>query len=45
MWPVGGIIDETALYQAIVAQKVAGAALDVYEKNLKQRAHYLICRR
>lgn len=29
----GGIIDETALYQAIVAQKVAGAALDVYEKE------------
>ena len=27
----GGIIDEAALYDAIVAGKVAGAALDVYE--------------
>lgn len=29
----GGIIDEAALYEAIVAKKVAGAALDVYEKE------------
>lgn len=27
----GGIIDEAALYDAIVAQKLAGAALDVFE--------------
>lgn len=27
----GGIIDEAALYDAIVSKKVAGAALDVYE--------------
>ncbi len=29
----GGIIDENALYEAIVNKKVAGAALDVYEKE------------
>ncbi|SEO41588.1 D-3-phosphoglycerate dehydrogenase [Amphibacillus marinus] len=29
----GGIIDEEALYQAIVAGKVAGAALDVFEQE------------
>lgn len=29
----GGIIDEAALYEAIVSKKVAGAALDVYEKE------------
>ena len=27
----GGIIDEDALYDAIVSKKVAGAALDVFE--------------
>ncbi|HHY05869.1 MAG TPA: phosphoglycerate dehydrogenase, partial [Clostridia bacterium] len=29
----GGIIDEAALYEAIMNKKVAGAALDVYEKE------------
>jgi len=29
----GGIIDEKALYDAIVSKKVAGAALDVYENE------------
>ena len=29
----GGIIDENALYEAVVNKKVAGAALDVYEKE------------
>lgn len=29
----GGIIEEAALYEAIVSKKVAGAALDVYEKE------------
>ena len=29
----GGIIDEAALYDAVVNKKVAGAALDVYEKE------------
>lgn len=29
----GGIIDEAALYEAIVSKKVAGAALDVYENE------------
>jgi len=29
----GGIIDESALYEAIVMGKVAGAALDVFEKE------------
>jgi D-3-phosphoglycerate dehydrogenase len=29
----GGIIDETALYEAILAGKVAGAALDVFERE------------
>jgi len=29
----GGIIDEVALYQALVSGHVAGAALDVYEKE------------
>lgn len=29
----GGIIDEKDLYEAIVSKKVAGAALDVYEKE------------
>jgi D-3-phosphoglycerate dehydrogenase / 2-oxoglutarate reductase len=29
----GGIIDEDALYDAIISRKVAGAALDVFEKE------------
>ena len=29
----GGIIDEDALYDAIVEGKVAGAALDVFEEE------------
>mgnify|MGYP000983003271 CR=1 FL=1 len=29
----GGIIDEAALYDAVVSKKVAGAALDVYENE------------
>lgn len=29
----GGIVDETALYNAIVKNKVRGAAIDVYEKE------------
>ncbi len=29
----GGIVDERALYDAIVSSKVAGAALDVYERE------------
>jgi D-3-phosphoglycerate dehydrogenase len=29
----GGIVDESALYDALVSGKVAGAALDVYEKE------------
>lgn len=29
----GGIIDEAALYQAIVSKKVSGAAIDVFEKE------------
>lgn len=29
----GGIIDEDALYEAVQSKKVAGAALDVYEKE------------
>ncbi|MFD2042896.1 phosphoglycerate dehydrogenase [Ornithinibacillus salinisoli] len=29
----GGIIDEEALYKAIISKKVAGAALDVFEKE------------
>ena len=29
----GGIIDEDALYDAIVSGKVAGAALDVFEEE------------
>ena len=29
----GGIVEEAALYEAIVSKKVAGAALDVYEKE------------
>ena len=29
----GGVIDENALYDAIVAGKVAGAALDVFENE------------
>ncbi|WEG10831.1 phosphoglycerate dehydrogenase [Pullulanibacillus sp. KACC 23026] len=29
----GGIIDETALYKAILSKKVAGAALDVFESE------------
>ncbi len=29
----GGIVEEAALYEAIVQKKVAGAALDVYEKE------------
>jgi D-3-phosphoglycerate dehydrogenase len=32
----GGIIDEVALYQAIVDGKVAGAAIDVFEKEPPQ---------
>lgn len=29
----GGIIDEAALYKALISEKVGGAALDVYEKE------------
>jgi len=29
----GGVVDEDALYEAIVAGKVAGAALDVFEEE------------
>jgi len=29
----GGIVEEAALYEAIVSKRVAGAALDVYEKE------------
>lgn len=29
----GGIIDEAALYEAIKEEKIAGAAIDVFEKE------------
>ncbi len=29
----GGVIDQDALYQALVSGKVAGAALDVFEEE------------
>jgi len=29
----GGIVDETALYQALQAKKLAGAAVDVFEQE------------
>ncbi len=38
----GGIIDEEALYEAIVSGKVAGAALDVFEKEPVDPNHPLL---
>ncbi|MGC9108865.1 MAG: phosphoglycerate dehydrogenase [Caldimicrobium sp.] len=38
----GGIIDEEALYEAIVSGKVAGAALDVFEKEPVDPEHPLL---
>ncbi|WP_038057798.1 phosphoglycerate dehydrogenase [Thermodesulfobacterium hydrogeniphilum] len=38
----GGIIDEEALYKAMVSGKVAGAALDVYEKEPIDPDHPLL---
>ncbi len=35
----GGIIDETALAEAIKSKQVAGAAFDVYEKEPPQKEH------
>src|SRR5204862_7732576 len=38
----GGLIDEAALYQAIKAGKVAGAALDVFESEPPPTDHPLL---
>ncbi len=38
----GGIIDEEALYEAMVSGKVAGAALDVFEKEPVDPEHPLL---
>jgi D-3-phosphoglycerate dehydrogenase len=38
----GGIVDETALYDALVSGKVAGAALDVFEKEPVDTEHPLL---
>ena len=38
----GGIIDETALHQAIVSGHVAGAALDVFEEEPPKKDHPLL---
>ena len=38
----GGTLDETALYDAIVSGKVAGAALDVYEDEKEERGKRLL---
>jgi len=38
----GGIIDETALHQAIVDGKVAGAAIDVFEQEPPPKDHPLL---
>jgi len=38
----GGIIDEDALYQAIVEGKVAGAAIDVFEEEPPPKTHKLL---
>ncbi len=38
----GGIVDEDALYKAMVSGKVAGAALDVYEKEPVDPEHPLL---
>jgi D-3-phosphoglycerate dehydrogenase len=37
----GGVIDEDALYQALSENKIAGAALDVYEKEPPQNSPLL----
>ncbi|MFQ6100238.1 MAG: D-2-hydroxyacid dehydrogenase [Anaerolineae bacterium] len=38
----GGVVDEAALYDAIVSGKVAGAALDVYEDEKEERGRRLM---
>jgi D-3-phosphoglycerate dehydrogenase len=38
----GGILDEAALYDAIVSGKVAGAALDVFEDEKEERGQRLM---
>lgn len=38
----GGIIDEEALYQAIVGGRVAGAAIDVFEEEPPPKTHKLL---